>query len=109
MTSLLVFFGTPHRVSGSRSWESIASWLLHVSGEDTSYSVKAITTTAQMLKTANEGVDFMRHMYRTINIHYQQISPSETVGALLWQVSVPLLPGAILSSFLSQDIFSGHL
>ncbi|KAF1808002.1 hypothetical protein P152DRAFT_259312 [Eremomyces bilateralis CBS 781.70] len=101
MTSLLVFFGTPHRVSGSKSWESIASWLLHVSGEDTPYSVQRIIKTAQMLRAANEGFDSMKSMYRVINILYQQISPSETAGALMWQVSAPLFPSIRLR--FSQD------
>ncbi|KAI1658871.1 hypothetical protein F4813DRAFT_32075 [Daldinia decipiens] len=90
-TSLLVFFNTPHRVSNSRSWESIANWLLIISGRDRSYNTSWIIKTSDTLKRINEAFDTYKYVYLAINIYYQQASTcSEPVtDPPMWQALDP--------------------
>ncbi|CRG83432.1 Ankyrin-1 [Talaromyces islandicus] len=66
MTSLLVFFATPHRVQSSKS---IASWMLFVAGQDRAYKVSWFSETAHMVETVNAAFSRFQLIYKIISIY----------------------------------------
>ncbi|KAE9380875.1 ankyrin, partial [Stipitochalara longipes BDJ] len=89
-TAMLVFFETPHRSTSERSWESLANWLLLVSGEDRLFSLGWIQAVAGMMKTACVNFKSVERLYRVINVYYESINPSHHLGAdgANWQTSL---------------------
>ncbi|KAL4923526.1 uncharacterized protein BDV17DRAFT_237459 [Aspergillus undulatus] len=82
MTSLLVFFGTPHRV---RSSESVASWMLFLAGVDRGYKVSWFSQTANMIEAVNRAFDPFKHVYRIMSI-FGTTGEELKSDRLKWQV-----------------------
>ncbi|KAJ5657427.1 uncharacterized protein N7484_001076 [Penicillium longicatenatum] len=67
-TSLLVFFGTPHRLPDYRSWESLAGWLLLLSGQHRSYGISWISQTAQMIEGVITRFRDFQMIFKVMNV-----------------------------------------
>ena len=65
-----IFFETPHRSSKEKSWESLANWLLLVSGVNGLFTLDWIRGTAKMIKSQCLGFRSSERLYRVINIYY---------------------------------------
>jgi len=85
-----VFFDTPHRVAHLDAWQSIASWLMFVSGKDFGSGRPSpdLQKTSQMLEEVNARFGAIDTIYDAVNVYYKEKSPARnaTVSTWTWQV-----------------------
>lgn len=80
MTSLLIFFGTPHRASPLES----AYYLMRLTDSD-SYWIPWLANTAQMIHEVNYR--FNDNMYQAISVFYEQTRNCQAGVRILFYIS----------------------